>query len=115
MDDLSGLAQLIVAITGMLGLIGAGLWKIVQFVVNRYQDQVEKTEKAKNDEIAAAREEAKQLKADKEIMRQTAHNQSGTILEQVGIIASQNGEIARITGERDELRLRVREFEGGRE
>lgn len=51
--DLAGLALIITASTGLLGLLGAGLWKVITLILTAYKDQAASTIAAKDGELAA--------------------------------------------------------------
>lgn len=47
------IAAIITAVTGFLGLLGAGIKSVITMILDAYKKQVESTEAAKNAEIAA--------------------------------------------------------------
>lgn len=63
------IAAIITAVTGFLGLLGAGIKSVITMILDAYKRQVESTEAAKNAEIAALNQRIERHMSDNQHLR----------------------------------------------
>lgn len=65
------IAAIIVAVTGLLALLGGGIKYLITLVLDDYKQQITQTAEAKNEEIAALHERINRHMEDIQFLRET--------------------------------------------